>query len=56
MPGREGEGWGERVIYDCRVFWDTGVLGRYITERKRNERRAEKDVGRKVEIKRVKRA
>ncbi|KAH6682582.1 hypothetical protein B0J14DRAFT_128159 [Halenospora varia] len=57
MPGQEGEGWGERVCYDCRVFWDTGVLGRYVTERKREERRREeKEVGRRVEVKRVKRA
>ncbi|KAF4633663.1 hypothetical protein G7Y89_g4453 [Cudoniella acicularis] len=34
----KGQGMDGRQIYDCKVFWDTGVIGRYITERKKAER------------------
>jgi hypothetical protein len=31
------EGTDGMQIYDVRLFWDTGILGRYVTERKRRE-------------------
>jgi len=32
-----GEGMDELQLYEVRLFWDTGILGRYVTERKRRE-------------------
>jgi hypothetical protein len=31
------EGTDGMQIYDVRLFWDTGILGRYVTEKKRKE-------------------
>jgi hypothetical protein len=31
------EGTDGMQIYDVRLFWDTGILGRYVTERKKRE-------------------
>ncbi|KAG9234329.1 hypothetical protein BJ875DRAFT_17877 [Amylocarpus encephaloides] len=36
-----GEGTDGKVIVSCRVFWDTGVIGRYVTERKREREMSE---------------
>ncbi|RDL39136.1 Uncharacterized protein BP5553_03476 [Venustampulla echinocandica] len=38
-PAPVGEGTDGRQIHKCRVFWDTGVIGRYVTERKREQMR-----------------
>ena len=37
VGGSDGiyEGTDGLQIYDVRLFWDTGILGRYVTERKK---------------------
>jgi hypothetical protein len=32
------EGTDGMQIYDVRLFWDTGILGRHVTERKKKEK------------------